>query len=310
MQVGLEDLQAVIAVARAGGFREAARSISSNPSRLSDAVRRAESRLGVRLFNRSTRSVVLTDAGRALLARLMPAMAEVESALDSVNSFRDKPAGSLKLHVPVSAARLVLPAIIPGFLATYPDIRLDIVADSNITNVFEAGCDAGIRYEERLELDMISVPIGPRTQRFATAAAPDYLEQNGRPQHPHDLLDHSCIRGKFSTGHIPDWEFEKDGKVIRIQPSGPLIVSIGTAADLAVDAAIQGLGVIQLFEEWLRPYLQSGALVSVMEPWWQTFSGPFLYYPDRRLVPAPLRAFIDYVRERYPTITPHPGSVS
>lgn len=300
MQVGLEDLQAVIAVARAGGFREAARSISSNPSRLSDAVRRAESRLGVRLFNRSTRSVVLTDAGRALLERLIPAMAEVESALDSVNSFRDKPAGSLKLHVPVSAARLVLPKIIPGFLATYPDIQLDIVADSNITNVFEAGCDAGIRYEERLELDMISVPIGPRIQRFVAAAAPSYLQHNGHPKHPHELLKHRCIRSKFNTGHIPDWEFEKAGEVIKIQPTGPLIVSVGTAADLAVDAAIQGLGVIQLFEEWLKPHLQSGTLEPVLESWWQSFSGPYLYYPDRRLVPAPLRAFIDYVREQVP----------
>lgn len=298
MKVGLEDLHAVIAVAQAGGFREAARSTSSNPSRLSDAVRRAESRLGVRLFNRSTRSVVLTDAGRALLARLLPAMTEVESALDAVNSFRDKPAGSLRLHVPVSAARLVLPDIVPGFLATYPDIDLEIMADSNVVNVFTAGYDAGIRYEERLEQDMISVPIGPRVQRFAVAASPAYLQRAGRPQHPNDLLRHNCIRGKFATGPLPDWEFEKDGELIKVQPSGTLTVSIGTAVDLAVEAALQGLGIIQLFEEWLSPHLQSGALEPVLEPWWQRFSGPYLYYPDRRLVPAPLRAFIDYVRQQ------------
>lgn len=297
MKVGLEDLHAVIAVAQAGGFREAARSINSNPSRLSDAVRRAESRLGVRLFNRSTRSVVLTDAGRALLDRLLPAMTEVESALDAVNGFRDKPAGSLRLHVPVSAARLVLPSIVPGFLAAYPDIELEITADSNVINVFEAGCDAGIRYEERLEQDMISVPIGPRIQRFAVAASPTYLQQAGRPQHPNDLLQHNCIRGKFAIGTRPDWEFEKDGEMIKVQPSGTLTVSIGTAVDLAVEAALQGLGIIQLFEEWLAPHLRSGALEPLLEPWWQKFSGPYLYYPDRRLVPAPLRAFIDYVRQ-------------
>lgn len=296
MRVGLEDLQAVIAVARAGGFREAARSISSNPSRLSDAVRRAESRLGVRLFHRTTRSVVPTDAGKALLDRLMPAMTEVDAALDAVNGFRDTPAGSLRLHVPVSAARLVLPRIVPGFLAQYPDIQLDIVADSNLVNIFEAGCDAGIRYEECLEQDMISVPIGPRHQRFAVAASPAYLQRHGRPGHPHELLDHRCLLGKYSTGRLPDWEFEKDGELIKVRPSGPLTVSIGAAVDLAVDAAVQGLGVIQLFEQWLVPYFQGGTLEPVLEPWWQSFSGPFLYYPDRRLVPAPLRAFIDYVR--------------
>ncbi|OHV13911.1 LysR family transcriptional regulator [Kushneria phosphatilytica] len=298
MRVGLEDLQAVIVVAQAGGFREAARSISSSPSRLSDAVRRAESRLGVRLFHRTTRSVVPTDAGRALLERLTPAMTEVASALDAVNVFRDRPAGTLRLHVPVSASRLVLPHLVPGFLMQYPDIQLDIVADSNVVNIFEAGCDAGIRYEECLEQDMIAVPIGPRVQRFAVAAAPAYLRRYGRPGHPHELLDHRCLLGKYSTGRLPEWEFEKDGEVIRVRPSGPLTVSIGAAVDLAVDAAVQGVGIIQLFEQWLTPYLQDGSLEPVLEPWWLSFSGPFLYYPDRRLVPAPLRAFIEHVREQ------------
>lgn len=297
MRVGLEDLQAVIAVAEAGGFREAARSTSSNPSRLSDAVRRAEARLGVRLFNRSTRSVVLTDAGKALLERLQPAMSEVTSALDAVNGFRDKPAGTLRLHVPVSAARLVLPRIVPGFLEAYPDIQLDIVADSNVVNVIQAGCDAGIRYVELLEQDMISLPIGPRVQRFALAASTTYLERVGRPEHPHELLTHNCIRGKFASGYVPDWEFEKEGELIKLQPSGALTVSIGTAVDVAMEAALQGQGLIYLFEEWLTPYFQSGKLKPVLEPWWQSFSGPFLYYADRRLVPAPLRAFIDYVRQ-------------
>ncbi|NDL65687.1 LysR family transcriptional regulator [Acerihabitans arboris] len=297
MQIDLGLLNAVIAVAKAGGFREAARAINSNPSRLSDAVRRAEQQLGVRLFNRTTRTVVLTAAGKMLLDRLLPAMNEVESALDAVNKFRDTPAGMLRLNVPVSAVRLVLPAIVPAFLARYPEIKLEIVADSNVVDIFRAGCDAGIRYDEKLEQDMIAVPIGPRRQRFAIAAAPGYLDRQGRPQHPRDLLHHACLRGKYASGVMPEWEFERNGEIVRLQPSGPLIVTVGAAVELAVEAAVAGVGVIQLFEEWLRPHIASGALEPILEPWWTDFPGPYLYYPDRRLVPTPLRAFIDFIRE-------------
>ena len=143
---------------------------------------------------------------------------------------------------------------------------------------------------------MIAVPIGPRSQRFATAASPAYLERRGRPQHPRDLLDHACLRGRFTSGAMLSWEFERDGEFVRVDPSGPLLVQIGAATDLAVDAAIAGTGIIQLFEHWLRPHLDSGALEPILEPWWVRFPGPFLYYPGRRLVPAPLRAFIDFIK--------------
>ena len=292
----LGDLHAFVSVARAGGFREAARATDASASGLSEAVRRLETQLGIRLLNRTTRSVSPTEAGQRLLERLSPALTEVQSALDVVNGFRDKPAGTLRLNVPISAARLVLPAIVPGFLAAYPDIRLEVTAEDGFVNVLAAGFDAGIRYEERLEQDMIAVPIGPRTQRFAAAAAPAYLDRRGRPQHPRDLLDHACLRGRFSSGAMAVWEFERAGEVVRIEPTGPLLVSIGTATDLAVDAALAGVGVICLFDDWLRPHFDSGALEPVLEPWWQRFSGPFLYYSGRRLVPAPLRAFIDFIR--------------
>lgn len=297
MKTDLGDLNAFVAVARAGGFREGARISGSSASFLSEAVRRLEAQLGVRLLNRTTRSVVPTEAGKGLLARLGPALTEVEAALDVVNGFRGRPAGTLRLNVPVSAARLVLPMIIPPFLAAYPDIRLEIVADDSFVDVLAAGCDAGIRYDERLEQDMIAVPIGPRVQRFATAASPAYLDHRGRPQHPRELLGHACLLGRFSSGKTTaPWEFELDGDVVRIDPAGPLIVSVGGSIDLAVDAAIAGTGIISLFEDWLRPHLESGALEPVLQPWWQSFSGPFLYYPGRRLVPAPLRAFIDFVK--------------
>ncbi|WP_369941501.1 LysR family transcriptional regulator [Xanthomonas medicagonis] len=296
MTTDLQDLFAFLAVLRGGGFREGARLSGSSASRLSEAVRRLEARLGVRLFNRTTRSVLPTEAGTRLAERLIPALGEVEAALDVVNGFRDRPSGTLRLNVPGAAARLVLPAIVTPFLKAYPEIRLDVIVEDSFVDMLAAGCDAGIRYDERLEQDMIAVPIGPRVQRFATAAAPEYLATHGHPQHPRDLLAHACLRGQFASGAIPAWEFERDGEVVLVEPSGPLLVRLGGAADLAVDAAIGGLGVIQLFEEWLRPHLDSGALEPVLEPWWQTFSGPFLYYPGRRHLPAPLRAFVDFIR--------------
>ncbi|MGO4136304.1 LysR family transcriptional regulator [Rhizobium brockwellii] len=297
MKADLGDLNAFVAVARAGGFREGARVSGSSASFLSEAVRRLEGQLGVRLLNRTTRSVVPTEAGKGLLERLGPALSEVESALDVVNGFRDRPAGALRLNVPVSAARLVLPAIVPPFLAAYPDIRLEVVTDESFVDVIAAGCDAGIRYDERLEQDMIAIPIGPRVQRFAIAASPGYLDRRGRPQHPSQLLGHACILGRFDSGAMTaPWEFERDGEIVRVDPTGPLIVRVGGATDLAVDAAISGTGIVCLFEDWLRPHFDSGALEPILEPWWQRFSGPFLYYPGRRLVPAPLRAFIDFVK--------------
>ena len=296
----LGDLAAFVAVARSRGFRDAAKATGGSASGLSEAVRRLETRLGIRLLNRTTRSVAPTEAGARLLERLGPALGEVDAALDVVNGFRERPAGTLRLNVPVSAARLVLPRIVPPFLAAYPDIYLEVIAEDGFVDMLAAGCDAGIRYDERLEQDMVAIPIGPREQRFATAASSAYLDRRGRPQHPRDLLGHECLRSRFSSGSMPAWEFERDGEVVKVDPTGRLIVRVGAATDLAVDAALAGSGVIHLFEDWLRPHLDSSALEPVLEPWWQRFSGPFLYYPSRRYLPAPLRAFVDFIRSQRP----------
>ncbi|WP_445147041.1 LysR family transcriptional regulator [Dyella sp. Tek66A03] len=296
MATDLQDLFAFLAVVQAGGFREGARASGTSASSLSEAVRRLETRLGVRLLNRTTRSVVPTEAGARLVERLVPALGEVEAALDVVNSFRDRPTGTLRLNVPANVSRLVLPSIITPFLKTYPEIKLEVIVEDSFVDMLAAGCDAGIRYDDRLEQDMIAVPIGPRFQRFATAASPAYLDARGRPEHPRDLLTHACLRGQFASGAIPTWEFERNGEIVRVDPAGPLLVRLGSAVDLAVEAAVDGLGVIHLFEDWLRPHLDNGALEPVLEPWWQTFTGPFLYYPGRRHLPSPLRAFIDFIR--------------
>jgi DNA-binding transcriptional LysR family regulator len=293
VKIDLADLDAFAAVARAKGFRDGARASGGSASGLSEAVRRLETKLGVRLLNRTTRSVVPTEAGARLLERLGPALAEVEAALDVVNRFRDRPAGTLKLNVPVSAARLVLPAIVPAFLAAYPDISMEVIVEESFVDVLAAGCDAGIRYGERLEQDMIAVPIGPRVQRFAVGAAPSYLAAHGRPQHPSDLLQHACILHRFPSGVSAPWEFERNGKVVRVSPTGPLVAM---TIELELGAAIAGLGLIASFEELLAPAFASGALEPVLEDWCQSFSGPFLYYASRRHMPAPLRAFIDFIK--------------
>lgn len=267
------------------------------PPRSSARGSAGSTRLGVRLINRTTRSVAPTEAGLRLIERLGPALAEVDAALDVVNAFRDRPAGTLKLNVPSAVARNVLPPIIAAFLEIYPEIRIEIIAEDSFIDVFAAGCDAGVRYDERLEQDMIAVPIGPRVQRFAAAAAPRYLAAHGRPEHPRDLLQHRCLRVQFGNGARPLWEFERDGETVRVDPVAALVAQSGTAGDFLIGAAVEGVGVIYLFEDWLRAALESGALVPVLEPWWPSFSGPFLYFPSRRLMPAPLRAFVDFIKD-------------
>ena len=296
MKVDLNDLQALAAVARAGGFREGARLSGTSASGLSEAVRRLEAELGVRLLNRTTRSVAPTEAGGDLLNRLDPVLRELDAALDAVNTYRDRPVGRLKLNVPTSAVRLVLPGILPAFLKQYPGITVEIVAEESFVDILATGSDAGIRYEERLDQDMIAVPIGPRMQRFALGASPAYLDAHGRPEHPSELLQHICLQGKFPSGVGIVWEFSRDGEVVRITPGGPLIVQAGAATDLALETAVAGVGIVAIFEDWLKPYFARGALEPVLQPWWPEFSGPFLYYPGRRLVPAPLRAFIDFIK--------------
>ncbi|WP_225770588.1 LysR family transcriptional regulator [Inquilinus sp. Marseille-Q2685] len=289
----LSDLDAFVAVARARSFRGAAALRGVSASSLSDALRRLEARLGVRLLSRTTRSVTPTEAGERLLERLAPALGEIAGALDAVNGLRDSPTGTLRLNVPSIVARHVLPPIAARFLLAHPGIRLEVTAEDSFVDVLAGGFDAGIRYEERVERDMIAVPIGPRVQRFVIAAAPSYLAARGRPHHPKDLLEHACIRHRFASGRLAGLEFERDGQVIRISPDGPLIAN---SIEMEVAAAVAGLGLITIFEEVLRPHLDSGALVPVMEEWWQSFSGPFLYYPSRTHMPAPLRAFVDFIK--------------
>ncbi|PWR22138.1 LysR family transcriptional regulator [Zavarzinia compransoris] len=289
----LADLEALALVAAARSFRGAAARSGLSASSLSDAVRRLEARLGVRLLNRTTRSVAPTEAGLRLLERLRPALAEVRAALDVVNGFRDSPTGTLRLNVPGIVGRLMLPRILPPFQAEHPGITVEVTADDQLIDVLGAGFDAGVRYGEMLEQDMIAVPLGPRVQRYALAAAPSYLERHGSPGHPRDLLGHACLRYRFLSGARPAWEFERAGQVVRVDPSGPLLAN---SIEMILAGAAAGLGIVFSFEDLVAPLIAEGRLVALLPDWWGEFPGPFLYCHDRRLMPAPLRAFIDHLR--------------
>jgi DNA-binding transcriptional LysR family regulator len=288
----LSDLKAFVAVSQARGFRHAALTRGVSASSLSEAIRRLEQQLGVRLLNRTTRSVTPTEAGQRLYERLAPAFGEIATALDAVNLFRQSPTGTLRLNVPSIAAREILPALLSRFLAAHPGITVDVGTNDTFIDILAAGFDAGIRYDERLERDMIAVPIGPRVQRFVAAAAPSYLAAHGTPQDPRELVKHACIGHRFDSGVLSTWEFRRGDEVVRIEPNGPLIASV---IELQRGAAIEGLGIVYTFDEFLRPAIESGALVPVLDAWWQSFSGPFLYYPSRTHMPAPLRAFVDFI---------------
>ena len=266
-------------------------------SSLSEAVRRLEAKLGVRLLNRTTRSIAPTEAGARLLERLTPALGEVEAALDVVNAFRDRPAGTLRLNVPATVARLVLPSIVPPFLKAYPDIRLEVIVEDSLRR--RAG--GGLRRRDSLRRAARAGhdrgpdrPAGPalRDGRVARLSRSSAAGRSTRAT----CSPTPASAGSSRAARSPTWEFERDGEVVRVDPVGPLMVRPGAAMDLAISAAVAGLGIIYLFEEWLRPHLDSGALEPVLTSWWQNFSGPFLYYPGRRHLPAPLRAFVDFIK--------------
>src|ERR1700750_2300476 len=276
-KVDLRDLDAFVAVARTRNFRRAAREQGVSVSSLSQRLRDLEERLGVRLMNRTTRSVGLTEAGELLLARVGPAMSDVSSALDQVRGLRGVPSGRLRINAPPPAIDLVLAPMAAPFLQAYPQIELEIVGDASFVDIVATGFDAGVRYGEHLAQDMIAVSLSP-PQRYAVVASPQYIAQHGRPKHPKDLLNHSAIRTRFGSDVMPDWEFEKAGRIVKLAPPGKLIA---THPEMARRAALDGVGFWSAFAGYVREDVKSGALVSVLEDWCAPFPGPFLYYPSR-----------------------------
>ena len=289
----LRDLDAFVAIARAKNFRRAALDQHVSVSSLSQRLRAMEDRLGVRLLNRTTRSVALTEAGELLLARVAPAMHDVNDALDEVRGLRGVPSGRLRINAPPPAIDLALAPMVAPFLAAFPKIDLEIVGDSSFVDIVAQGYDAGVRYGEHLAQDMIAVSLGP-SQRYAVVASPGYVATHGRPKHPKDLLDHRCVRIRYGRGQMQDWEFEKAGRVVKVSPAAKLIVNY---PGVAQRAARDGFGFWLTFEGYVRDAIKSGTLVSVLDDWCAPFPGPFLYYPSRRQLPPALAAFIAFVGE-------------
>lgn len=289
----LRDLDAFVAVARTRNFRRAAIEIRVSVSSLSQRLRDLEERLGVRLMNRTTRSVALTEAGELLLSRVAPALRDVGEALDQIRGLREIASGRLRINAPPPAVDLVLAPMVGPFLAAHPLVDLDMVSESGFVDIVSAGYDAGVRYGEHLALDMVAIPLsGP--QRYVVVASPAYLARRGRPKHPKDLLEHDCIRPRYSNGVMHDLEFEKAGQIVKVDPPAKLI---STNMSLAMRAARDGVGIWATLDGYVGDAVKSGALVSLMEDWCEPFPGPFLYYPSRRQTPPALRAFIDFVAD-------------
>jgi DNA-binding transcriptional LysR family regulator len=288
----LSQLAVLAAVAQNGSFRGAARELGIAPSAISHAVSSLESSLGVRLLARTTRSIAPTEAGARLLERLRPALSEIDRALETAIEARDVPAGNLRLTVPRTAAYLVLAPKLGAFAKAYPDIVLDVVIEDRFTDVVAGGFDAGVRLGESLQRDMIAVRIGPPI-RGAVVGAPSYFEKMPRPQHPHDIMQHRCLRFRFSSGVIYRWEFGKDGEEIELPVEGPLILG---EDQLIVRAAIEGAGLAFVFEDYVKDAIADGRLQRVLEDWCPPFDGFHVYYPSRRQMRPALRAFVDFFR--------------
>ncbi len=292
-KIGAADLAVFLAIAKHRSFSRAAVELGVTPSALSHALRGIEERLDLRLVNRTTRSVSLTEAGAQLFNRVRPAFLDIEDALEDLNSFRSEPTGNLRLNAARVAARLALLPIVMRFQQRYPKVGVELVVEEALVDTVSGGFDAGVRFGELIALDMIAVPIGPR-HRFAVVASPDLVARHGIPTTPHELPLHPCIRYRFASGAFYRWEFERGGIELEIDAQGGLTLG---DQDLMVPAALNGAGWAYVFEALVSEPLADGRLVRALADWCPFYPGFYLYYPSRRQLPAALRAFIDFVKE-------------
>jgi DNA-binding transcriptional LysR family regulator len=291
--VSLVELRALTAVARRGGFRAAARELGISSSSLSHAVAALEKRLGVRLFNRTTRSVVLSAAGEQFVAEVAPALAAIAGAIDNAGEHRSEPSGTLRLNMALGAARMLMQPLIFEYLRRHPQMNVEVVTEDALVDVIGLGFDAGIRIAEAVPPDMIAVPILP-TLRSIVVGSPDYFAERPYPKTPGDLRSHQCVRARMASGRLYHWEFERRGESLSIDVPGKLVLD---ESSLMVEAALAGFGLVYLAERALTEHLQAGRLVQVLKEWTPPYPGLCLYHPGRRHVPRKLRAFIELIRE-------------
>jgi DNA-binding transcriptional LysR family regulator len=293
LHAGLFELNAVAAISAHRSFRAAATELGISPSALSHAIAGLEKRLGVRLINRTTRSVSLSEAGKHFLARVSPALREIAGAMEDVNEFRDTPAGTLRINLKERAAHQILRPVVAKFLRRYPDMNVELVLEGRPIDIVAEGFDAGIRLAESVPQDMVAIPCGPDT-RFIVVGAPVYFARTPAPRLPSDLANHECIRRRMPGGRLYRWEFEKRGEEMTVDVPGRLTLDNDT---LMVEAAVEGLGLAFVSDFWVTEHLAAGSLQAVLEDWTPPFPGLRLYYPGHRHMTAGLRAFIDMLRE-------------
>jgi DNA-binding transcriptional LysR family regulator len=293
---GFSETTALLAVLEHKSFTKAANQLGLSPARISELVRNLEERLGMRLIERTTRSVAATMAGEHLRERLRPLLEDYQATLESLNDFRSKPAGPLRLTVAPFAADFILAPLVAPFVAQYPEISLDISVERAFVDIVEGRFDAGIRNGERIARDMIAVRISDEMP-FAVAASPDYIAQHGRPQTPGDLTKHACIRFRFPSGVVAPWRFNKKGRAFEVAVDGPLTA---TEPGIGIRAAVDGAGLIKLPLVFLAPEFAAGRLVPLLDNWDQPkIEGFHIYYPSRRQIRAPLKAFVGFLRDAY-----------
>jgi DNA-binding transcriptional LysR family regulator len=291
------ELQAFATIARHGHFARAAAELRVSPSALSQTLRHLEERLGVRLLHRTTRSVALTEAGTRLLSRLTPVFSELDAALEDINTFRARPTGHLKLLTSRVAAVHFLQPLFRRFHEAYPEVVLDVTIDDAVTDIVAGGFDAGIRLGEWIDQDMIAVKLCEPLRQLAVAS-PAYLARHGTPLTPEDLRAHACIGWRQSGTQAPyAWEFARDGQWFSVEVSGPLILS---DRRMAIEAAAEGVGIAFWADRFLRPWLDDGRLVPLLEEWSPTFPGFYVHHPSNRQVPAALRALLQVLQESPP----------
>lgn len=288
----LSQLAVLAIVAETRSFRKASAELGIAPSAVSHAVATLEASLGVRLLARTTRSVAPTEEGRRLLETLAPALSDIDAALVALAEDRGRPAGLLRVTMPMLAAEDLIVPRLGAFLAAYPEIELDVVTNDRFEDIVAEGFDAGLRLGEHLEADMIAVRASG-TQRGLIVAAPEYVAAHGQPQVPGDLFRHRCIRRRFSSGRLYRWELEKDGKTLAVDVPGPLTLS---DQRLMRRAALDGVGLAYLFDARIDEDVRDGRLMPVLEDWCPSFEGFFIYYPSRRQMRPALRAFVDFFR--------------
>ena len=274
----LNDLQAFLAVARERSFTRAAAQLGVSQSALSQTVRDLEARLGLRLFARTTRSVAPTEAGERLLRSVGPRLEEIEAELAAIKELREKPAGTIRITATENAAETILLPKLAKLLPKYPDIKVEVIVDYGLTDIVAQRYDAGVRSGEQVAKDMVAVRIGP-DMRMAVVGAPSYFQTRPEPEKPQDLIDHNCITLRLPHGGLYAWEFERDGRELRVRVDGQLTYN-ATAQEL--NAALAGLGLAYVPESMAQPHLAKGRLKRVLEDWCSPYSGYHLYYPSRR----------------------------